>query len=351
MAATLVALAAGGFAHAQGAAQLGAPRPAEGQPALPADGASRPWVAAEYRLPPISVPDDRPFQGGDPLLDLPELPPPGCFTNAELGLIRPHFKNRLIGTVALAGGGTDTVAVPAADLSWTPAPRFDVGYRIPDGAGEILASYRFLMTDGRAEVLGDPGPLLLKSRLDFHVFNFDFANRDPLWKQWRDPFYTHWEMRWRVGVQLATLYFDSRADLPGPAAVLAGAPLEERETNYFIGAGPHAGLELFRTFSFSGLTLYGAVDGSSLYGRVHQTFTEFLPASGFATFGKSQGVAVLGAQLGLAWIPPDSAVRLFLGYQFEQWYQVGRNGDTSPPFGSMGQLTENGIFVRGEFTF
>ena len=165
-AATLAVLAAGRAAYAQEAGQLGAPRPvADGEAAAPAPAAApgtfRPWSPAEYRLPPIGVPEDRPFQGGDPQLDLPGLAPPGWLTTVELGLIRPHFANRLNGTVGLGGGQTDIVAVPAADLSWTVAPRFVFGYRIPDGAGELLLSYRFLIAEGQADVLGDSGPLHL----------------------------------------------------------------------------------------------------------------------------------------------------------------------------------------------
>jgi hypothetical protein len=351
-AASLVLLAAGQLAYGQEAGRLGAPRPlADAEPATPAAGpeAPRPWPPADYRLPPLDVPSDRPFQGGDPELDLPGFPPPGWFTNVELGLIGAHFKNRLNGTVALQGGGTDTVAVPAADLSWTVAPRFELGYRIPDGAGEILLSYRFLITDGQANVLSDQGPMHLKSRLDTNVFDFDFANRDPL--------LTHWEMRWRAGARLAAVYFDSQSNLPGPAALLTGAAFQQRETSSYIGAGPHAGLELFRRLNLPGLALYGAVDGAAMYGHMHHTFAESFTASGpapsgFGTYGKSQAVAVIGTQLGLRWVPSEcGAVRFFLGYQFEQWYQVSRNDGTAPGGGSKGELTENGIFFRGEVTY
>ena len=346
LAVTLAALIAGRVAYGQEASNGGPP--ADSQLSPPASAASRPWAPGEYRLPAIAVPDDRPFRGGDPQLDLPEMPPPGWFATAEVGLIRPHFANRLNGTVALGGGLTDIVAVPAADLDWTVAPRFELGYRIPDGAGEVLLSYRFLISEGQADVLSDAGPLHLKSRLDTNVFDFDYANRDPL--------LTYWEMRWRVGVRLAVFYFDSQSDLPGPAALLSGAPLQERETSRFIGAGPHAGLELFRRLKVPGLALYGAVDGAGLWGREHQTFEESFTVNGpgpfgYGTFGKSQGVGMVGTQLGLSWAPPaNSAMRFFLGYQWQYWMQVGRL-DTATPKGSMGVLIENGAFFRGEFTF
>jgi len=351
-AATLVVLTAGRLAFGQEAGRLGAPLavPDSARATVTSPPATAgPWTPADYRLPPIPVPNDRPFQGGDPQLDLPDFPPPGIFATVEMGLIRPHFANRLNGAVGLGGGRADVVAVPAADLDWTVAPRFELGYRIPDGAGELLLSYRFLISQGQADVLSDEGPLHLKSRLDTNVFDFDYANRDPL--------LTHWEMRWRAGVRLAFFYFDSQDDRPMPAALLARAPLQQGDTSRFIGAGPHAGMELFRRFDIPGLAFYAAVDGAGMYGRVHQTFEESFPDSGpasfsYGTYGKSQGVGMIGAQLGLNWAPPrNTALRFFLGYQWQYWMQVGRDDNTAPLKGSMGELIENGIFFRGEFTF
>jgi hypothetical protein len=350
--ATLLGFAAGRVAYGQEANRLGAPSPvseSELRTTTPAPETVRPWSPAEYRLPPIAVPSDCPFQGGDPRLDLPDFPPPGLFATVELGLIRPHFANKLNGIVGFGGGLTDVVAVPAADLDWTAAPRVELGYRIPDGAGELLLSYRFLISEGQSDVLSEAGPLHLKSRLDTNVFDFDYANRDPL--------LTHWEMRWRAGARLAFFYFDSQADRSMPEALITGAPVQQRDTSRFVGAGPHAGLELFRRFEVPGLAFYAAVDGAGMYGRVHHTFQESFTINGpapfgYGTYGKSQGVAMVGAQVGLSWSPPGySASRFFLGYQWEYWAQVGRDDNTAPPKGSMGQLIENGIFFRGEFTF
>ena len=35
-----------------------------------------------------------------------------------------------------------------ATLNWTVSPRFEAGYRLPSGFGEIDVSYRFLLTEG-----------------------------------------------------------------------------------------------------------------------------------------------------------------------------------------------------------
>jgi hypothetical protein len=349
IAAILAAVAVPSASAQQGpalpAARLGAPVD-PGVTAVPLE-VSAAWPPADYKLPPVAEPSI-PSSPPDPLLDQPELPPPGWFANAELSLIAPHVYNRLLGVVTVTDSRADSVHVPPAALNNAASPRFEGGYRLPDGFGEFLLSYRFLVTQGAGSLGSDAGPLHLESRLDVNVFNFDFANTDPLW--WG------WEMRWRVGVQLATAFFDARSNLLAAPETPVGTPTEQHASNQLVGTGPHAGLELWRRLALPGLSVYGAVEGSSLYCHLHQEFEEqLLPGPGVLAapagrtiYTTSQGVGVLGLRLGLSWSPPgNSAARFFLGYQFEQWWQVGRNDNN----GSLGNLTEQGIFLRGEFTF
>ena len=35
-----------------------------------------------------------------------------------------------------------------AQLDWTVSPRFELGYRLPSGFGELDVAFRFLMTQG-----------------------------------------------------------------------------------------------------------------------------------------------------------------------------------------------------------
>ncbi len=42
----------------------------------------------------------------------------------------------------------DVVIVPMAKLDWTVSPRFELGYRLPSGFGEVDVAYRFLLADG-----------------------------------------------------------------------------------------------------------------------------------------------------------------------------------------------------------
>jgi hypothetical protein len=270
----------------------------------------------------------------------------------EAFLVGAHLKNRLSGQVTSSTGvQSNPFHVPAADLDWTVSPRFEMGYRLPDGFGEFEVSYRFLLTQGTADLLGDLGTAHLQSRLTVHVFDFDYANRLALG--------THWDMHWKVGVRLADVFFDARANQPVLDANLGAGNLDEQASSNFLGAGPFAGLELFRKLDIPGLALYGMVEGSSLWGRIHQTFQQQFTFGGVPnpsvggkqTDGRSQGVGTLAVQLGVRWTPAQETwCRFFLGYQWQQWYQVGRDDNTSP-IGSKGELTENGIFFRAEIEF
>jgi hypothetical protein len=332
-------------ASAQPGEQLPAPRAATlGSPTDPEMLVldPGPWPPPEYRLPPVAEPPI-PSRPPDPLLDLPQMPPPGWFANVEIAPTGAHVKDRL-GSSSVGPTPPGVFHVPPASLNWTPAPCFEVGYRAPDGFGEFLLSYRFLVTEGASDAGSDAGPLHLASRLDVNVFKLDYANRDPLW--------LGWEMRWRVGAEVASVFFDDHSSLTAaPGSLAPGTPIERRASSSMVGAGPHAGLELWHRLSFlPGLALYGAADAATLYGHIHQEFGQTLAGGGGGTTisTTSQGVGVLEVQLGLSWAPPgNSRTRFFLGYQFEEWWQVGRNDNSS----SEGYVTEQGIFLRGEFTF
>ena len=62
-----------------------------------------------------------PLLRGDPLLDRPDLPPPGWFGAVEFDLLKPIIRNRLVQTVNVAGIFTDTVHLPSASLNWRRA--------------------------------------------------------------------------------------------------------------------------------------------------------------------------------------------------------------------------------------
>src|SRR5262249_22354765 len=158
--------------------------------------------------PPACAPfEDRngPLLKGDPLLDAPDFPQPGWFAAVDLDLVGPHVKNRLTSTV-VAGLTLQTVQLPGAELDWTVAPRIEVGYRLPEGFGEILLGYRFLNSDGTDTIAGfdAAGAGALKTRLSLSIWSLDYASNEFSLQPCLN-------MRWKVGVQLGSAFFDNQA--------------------------------------------------------------------------------------------------------------------------------------------
>lgn len=294
-----------------------------------------------HAAPPACAPyedHNGPLLVGDPLLERPGYPKPGWFGAAEADLFGPHLRNRLVNTVDVAGLFTDTVHVPTADLCWTVSPRFELGYRLTEGAGEFVASYYFLATQGSATVVGfDPfGDAVLTSNLYLHAFDFDYANHEyslgPLW-----------DMRWRIGARLTNVFFDSQ---------IQGPFVEQRTTNFFLGAGPHAGLDLRRRIAGTGAAMFGRVEGAGSLGRLTQGFEETFAIGGTPVVGGANRVSVIQwvptvrAQAGMAWSPwCNTPLTISGGYVFEGWWYLGEAN------GSSATLTLNGIFLRAEWNY
>jgi len=261
-------------------------------------------------------------------------------------VVAPQIKNRLQAPVAINSPIVQQpgiqeflpafVHLPTAELDWTGAPRFELGYRFPQGWVELLLSYRFLVSEGRAVIpnfdFGDDG--FLKSRLDMHVVDLDYGSREFS----LDP---HWDMKWRVGVRLANVFFDSLA---------AGFLREESISNHFFGAGPHVGLDFWRTLDIEGLGLFFRLEGSAVVGQISQGFERILGDDTFTIGGATlvhhtQAVPTLNVQAGLSWVPWHGRTRFALGYEFERWWTIGEAAD------SRAELTTQGIFFRAELGF
>jgi hypothetical protein len=297
--------------------------------------------------PPIVPPPYAPYQDNnapllvrDPLFDRLNSPLPGWFGALELDLVGAHIKNHLQAQLQLDGFDPNVVHLPTAELQWTGGSRIETGYRFCDGWGEILARYRFLVTDGSRVVSGfdlDGSDGVLKSRLSLNAFDLDYGschyNLDP-----------HWDLQWRIGARLAAVFFDSRAE---------AFFLEQRTSNNFVGAGPHSSLELWRSFDWPGLGIFARVDGALLLGQVSQGFEEVVTdengnATGTAAhITSTQAVPVVEAQLGLGWTScwHHHWSRLAIGYEFERWWDIGNAAD------SRAELTAQGVFFRYEFGF
>jgi hypothetical protein len=162
-------------------------------------------------------------------------------------------------------------------------------------------------------------------------------------------------MKWRFGLRWTDAYFDSRAVQPFAEAATTGSVFETRTSNNFWGVGPHAGLELSRRFAGSGLAVVGWIDGATLLGRIRQNFFEASttvgpdgPLTGNTRESVSQSVPMITTFLGLGWQPPRYPnVRISVGYEYEYWWNVGRDSSTT----SRGELSDQGVLVRAEFNF
>jgi hypothetical protein len=270
-----------------------------------------------------------PYFQVDPLLDRPPLPPPGCFAELDLGIVAPHVKNHLNGPVQLPGSANaDTVQLGSAGLDWTAFPRIEAGYRLPSGFGAFSMSYRFLDSEGGS---------VLHSRLSLNELGLDYSSSETsLWP--------HWDMKWELGVRLLYVYFDSRADLE-----LDGTPVEQHESNWYCGFGPHVGLELDRQITDDGLALTLQGTGTLYLGRLRQSFFEQAGAlSAGSASPVSQAVPAVGVFVGLRWQPPQwKCAEFYAGYQYEHWWDIGKNNNTT----SAGEMDVQGLFVRAGFNF
>jgi hypothetical protein len=318
-------------------------------PRLPDQPASL-FEPAPPPLPP-PPPADRPYFQVDPAVDRPELPQPGCFFNVELGIVTPHIKDNLVGTVANpVTGAADVVTLPTAPLGWTVAPRFVAGYRLPSGFGDISFGYRFLASDGTNTTAGSDALATLRTRLNVNQFDLGYTSSEQsLWP--------HWDMRWGVGVRLAYVFWDNQAVEPFDVAAAGSGIFLTRDSNFFVGAGPAASVELARRVEGTGLSFVGRLELASMIGRIKQKYVEGLTAPGpdgnpqvaLATPASSQAVPMLNVQVGLGWQPPSWKEKLnfFLGYEYEHWWNVGRLSAIN----SMGELVDQGVLLRASFNY
>jgi hypothetical protein len=274
---------------------------------------------------------------------------PGWFFNVETSIVGPHVMNRLYQNINLSDGETDSLHLPSADLGGTVAPRFEFGYRFGENAGAVLVSYRFLTAEGTIQYF-DPTDGFptgsLDSLLDLQTIDFDYASRD-----WHLG--SHWDIRGRLGVRIGYAYFDSRdQEVFTPNDPTLPLLFDSIKTsNRFIGAGPHAMLEVEHHFRSPSLSIFAQVEGSLLIGQIQQEFDETLVQGPDSAFGSispraTQAVPVLQTEVGFRWRPAWHDNWAFaIGYTYEQWWAVGSAA------GSKAEIWSQGAFLRGEFMF
>ena len=219
-----------------------------------------------------------PYFQRDPRLDPPELPQPGWLFDIELGIMGSHVVDKL-GEPPFPNGITvpfPVSSVPMARLDWTVSPRFELGYRLPSGFGEIGVAYRFLSAEGTGStiagsVASPDAAATLNSRLEMNMEDLDYSSRET-------SLGPDWGMKWRIGLRLSDVFFESRPDEP-IASVPPGGHFERNIFDNFSGVGPHLALELSKRRNSWGLGWLGRLDGGLLFGHVSQRFGELSSAA------------------------------------------------------------------------
>ena len=237
---------------------------------------------------------------------------PGWFGALTVGVVRPHVGGHL----------ADKTDLPFASLDWTVMPRLEAGYRLADGAGDLRLGYHLIASTGSVQA-GVGG---LRSRLDLNALDLDYVSSEWLVEATPD---LGRELRAVAGVRLASATLKSS----GPAGLFRSE---------FTGAGPRFGLEWRKPIPAPWpVELYVRSDGTGLAGQTRQT-GGFLPLISW----KWNGAVAVSTEVGIGWQPtgPDG-VRVLFGYQFEQWWNLGRTDAANA------DLSVNGVFLRAEWRY
>jgi hypothetical protein len=220
-----------------------------------------------------------------------------------------------------------------------------VGYRLPDGWGGLQLAYSFEATSGSNSSFADPVPLAQHGRLDVNIAEFDYVSRE-------FSLGPHWEMRWGVGAQAMSFFFDSSVNFLNPGT--PGTVLSQTVASSTVQYGGHALLDLSWRTPVSGLAVVGRVKVADSFGRIRQTGTEQLVGPGGdgtvalfrSTTATSVTVASGSAMCGLSYtVPGWNQSRFLIGYEYEVFYDIGRLNE------GRGQLENQVLFLRAELNF
>ena len=248
----------------------------------------------------------------------------GWFGGFGAGLVKPHINSHVTSGTLLAPTFTTPLQLPTAPLAWTGMPQVDAGYRLAQGAGEFLASYRFLASEGSTNLpaFDLAGAGYLKSRLNVNRFNFSYVNHEFLIDRMPNLFRDVWA---GAGVSAANVFFDSQA---------RGAQiLNMQATNNFAGVGPYGAFGLDKQLGQSPCSLYGRLDAAGLIGKTRQHFEETavtprgLVSAAASSGSQSNGVGLPGSASGVCYTPGQPCTRL----RFLARLPLGAAGERAPP--------------------
>lgn len=288
------------------------------------------------QFPPGGAPVDPWGQPIDQLLQpIPERPQ-GFFGEVEVTIVAPELRGLTTGIVNSGFTGARVVSLPAATLDGTAAPRLVFGYRSFAG-NEYYLGYRLLSSDGSQPVAlrGGREPAQLDTHLDVNVIDLGYTNR---------PYRVLPELglQWGAGARIGVFDYESRA---------FSFFYDQSARSNFVGAGPFGNFALDYELT-PRLSLVAKIDYGLLFGSISQRFNESFAyrgtilSSGETRLSGSQTVQVLTVQTGFDWAPEYLRGGHFqFGYQFEQWWDVGRLNFSGT------DLTTHGAYLRLRFDF
>ncbi len=307
--------------------------------------------------PPIAPPPpnlERYFEP-DPLLDPPQWPQPGWFSDVQIGIVHPQvffgqFKHSVI-----AGGSSHLVAPGTANYGWAVAPRIELGYRLPSGFGSFAISSRFFSAYGTGSFSGPAGTADRISRIGVNYWDYDYISGRE-YSPW-----TNWTLDWCAGVRTAFAWIGTVADQSFARAAAGHGVFIAGSSAYALGNGPHFGVVLERKFPTSGLAFVTKLDIADEFTRERDLFsasTTTLNAAGRPERGNFTTnfwniMPILNFQVGTGWSPPNNPnIQLYMGYIYEYWWQVATNSNVTPLNGGVrGFFNNQGIVFQAQIKF
>jgi hypothetical protein len=337
-----------------GRAVAAPPADAEGE-TLTSPTPLAPQQPPAYVLPPPSWPTYN-YNQPDPLLDRPYAAGPGWYTNVEPNFLLVHLRNQLGGPVTNGiTGATDFIKFEGNPVNATISPRFELGYRFPGNWGGFQLGYRFLTTQGSDFMTTGPeddiqAPAQQRGILNFNLVDFTYVSRE-------FAVGPYWNMRWGAGARALFLYFNSGLQFINPGSAL-GDIRAQNESNSVSGFGVWSFIDLERKMPIPGLALFGRFEATDLEAQIRQGYSETVngpsgvPLAFAARYDFSVGVPILREVAGASYtVPHWNYSRFMLGIQYETFFQIGRDQNTSNIPNSRGQLDLYGLFFRAEFNF
>lgn len=301
----------------------------------------------------------------DPLLDRPNAPHPGYYTNVEVNPILVEFRNQLNSPMPNpVTGHTDNVQFPGNKLNPTVSPRIELGYRFPDNWGSCQLGYTSIASQGSDLVFTGPQPqdsftgdsfqgfASQTGRLDLNMFDLTYVSQEFI-------IGPKWSLRAGAGVRYLSSFLDSRIQFLAPAAG-PGAILAQAESNRNSAGGVWAFLDVeHELFGIPGLCFFGRLEGTQMYSRIRQNYSELIVnAAGTGTqliqVQNASGIGLPFARgvAGLSYtVPRWNYTRFMLGYQYGSFFQLGRLTSVNGVTDTRGQLNFQGLMLRAEFHF